>query len=210
MPNAIESGLKHGISEAKIKALADDWGVDLEEAAFVPDDGFSRAIYDMKRNRVSAYSCAYYVSLLMDGSDEAQAKVEALMNIADDGGVEFNRVFVSVGWRTIERDKLPGAQIWLDRTVDAATKDIEAFEHLGTWVRKVLDRAEGEKDYNYLAVRLLLSLPEKVRLDYPKAIQSALNRVKHYGYLAGCWRIEKDAKGKSKTIYHASKIILDL
>ena len=210
MPSAIELSIRHGVALPKIEAIAEELEISLDEPSFIPDDDFMRASSDIKRGRLSPYVVAYWLRTLTGGSEESSARHRCLTDLAEGRGGELSDIFIAIEWRTIASDKLSGAKIWLDRAV-APQPDVEALEHLGNWCKIALAHADGEKDHHYLAVRLLLSLPEREMRNYPKIVQSTLHRVKHYGCLAGGWfTLEKDARGCNKTIYHAANGYLDL
>lgn len=209
MPSALELSIRHGVALPKIEAIADELEITLNEPRFIPDDDFMRAASDIKRGRLSAYVVAYWLRTMLDSSEESSARHFCLDDLAGGRGGELSDILIAIDWRTIAGDKLSGAKIWLDRAV-ASLPDAPALEHLGNWCKRALAHAEGDKDYNYLAVRLLLSLPETEMRNYPRIVQSALNRVKHHGYLSGWFTLEQDAKGNNKTIYHAGNTVLDL
>lgn len=84
------------------------------------------------------------------------------------------------------------------------------MERLAFCCRTCLDRADGEVKHDYLATRLLLSVPEADMIDYPKPVQTALNLLKNAGLLDGNWRKEVDKRGNTKPSYYTNKGELDL
>lgn len=197
MPSALDLSLKYGIPLAKIRALAND-GLQFYDSPVESDKAFQRASYEIRYGRIAAFSIAYVLRLRRDPTGEDDAKLCALLEYAaKDYGEAIEARIDAIGnaWREL----LPDAARILDSVAAGKAKGID---ELAAWCRTCLDRSEGELGHDYLATRLLLSVPESVMLDYPKAIQTALNRLKHAGLLEGYWHKAVAKNGKTVTIYH--------
>jgi hypothetical protein len=197
MPSALELSIKHGIPIAKIRSLADD-GLQFTDSDAVPDAQMLRAARDIRYRRVSPFAIAYALRQLKIASPESFQRYETLAGYAAaDYGTELGKGEESIGdpWG----DLLPGADVEIDKVLAGKAG---ASERLAAWCKACLDQSSGELPYDWLAVRLLLSVPEAKMLDYPKPIASAVNRLKHQGLLDGYWHNAVDAHGKAKTIFH--------
>lgn len=209
MPSAIELGFQFGIAPDKVIALAAHLGVDLDAPAFVPDAGFNRVAADLRRGNLTAFTVAYWLDAMLNGGEAGEQRADALVALTPDKGAALAQAFTALDHATVNADKLAGAKLWLDKA-SALKSDPGALDKLATWAKGALSHARGDVSHLFLSVRLMLSLPENERANYNKAIQGALNYMKHYGYLDGWHRVDADAKGKRKTVYFNGGNHLDL
>lgn len=82
--------------------------------------------------------------------------------------------------------------------MEAAKGEPEAVQILADWMRKVIPSDPVE--HAYLAVRLLLGLPENLRKSEGARIPRALLNARNHASLAGYFHVEKVASQK-RTIY---------
>lgn len=211
MPSALELSAKHKISVAKVQAIAADLNVHLPPEEFAATPDYERAARDLYRSkRVSAFTLAFAAECWMDGSAEKMAQYSALVNYirSDEFGQTLDKAIDSLNRAKIPGDLLSGAKGLIDK-VSLNPPDAQSMDRLASWIKAVLRNAKRTVDHNYIAVRLLLSMPADARRDYPRPIVAVLNRLKHHGYLDGCWRLET-VDGKGKTFYHPYQKPLDL
>ena len=195
MPSALDLSLKFGIPIAKVRKLAEH-GLQFYDSPVEPDKAFQRAAYEIRYGRIAAFSLAYILRLRRDPTEDNDARLTALLEYAaDDYGSAIEARIDALG--DVWPDLLPDAPKILE---SVASGKAWGIDQLALWARSCLDRSAGELGHEYLATRLLLSVPDM--LDYPKAIQTALNRLKHAGLLEGYWHKAVAKNGKTATIYH--------
>lgn len=89
--------------------------------------------------------------------------------------------------------------------MEAAKNEPDAVQILVDWLRDVIPAEPVE--HAYLAVRLLLGLPENIRKYEAPRIPRALLNARNHPDLAGWWRLEKSIS-RNRTLYQ--KNALDL
>ncbi len=203
MPSALDISLEYGIPIAKVRDLA-KYGLTFWDSAIEIDAAFKRAAHEIRYNRIAPFSLAYILRLRKDGGPEADQIESALLGFASkDYGSELERRLAAIDTETIWQELLPDGRAVIDKAFLQNTAANRALAH---WCKARLDQSTGDKTHDYLAVRLLLSVPAEVMPDYPRPIIQVLNRMRSRKLLDGYWHKGKDGK----TIYHAANSPLDL
>lgn len=204
MPTISELMALSGVNEKAIRTLGNH-GLPFDEDGFQIDRIHKKAIIDLRNKRLSPLVLAYAWRCQMSYGDEDSDRFYNLVSIAKFKGLSISEALSDIRSRHIESDLLPTAKYWIDRATPVA-RNSDAFERLASWCKDTLKKGPPfAVEYVYLAVRLLVSLPEGALCDYPTPVQRALNRVKHYGFLDGWHRVETDDRGKRRTLFFVPK-----
>lgn len=201
--------VKYGLPAKSLKRLYDGEGLEFDDDGFEIDKCHQKAISELARKRISPYVIAYALWCReVAGPDEDFVRYDNLVDVADAKGLSLSDAISEICPKLIESDRLPTAQHWLDRASGDAI-DRDAIDRLAKWVRRVLATAAPlGVEYNYLAARLLFSLPFEEMPNYPKRVQRALNLAVHYGALEDCYTDVIDRDGAKRRIFHRPKFDL--
>lgn len=186
-------------------------GLSFEDDNLHIDALHKRALSDASRKRVSSYSVAYIAQAWTNQTSEWEAREQSLRESYADGGEALDAAFDAALGDYIGQEKLADAEDILKRIADAPgnAPDHDAMLALATWAKHLLDVYDRATDHNFLAARLLVSVPLLDMPRYPKIIATAIARVRWHKHLAGYWRLEKDESGK-KVIWQSPKKLFDL
>ncbi|WP_156799891.1 hypothetical protein [Novosphingobium resinovorum] len=203
MPSLSFISIESGVPIKKLKHLA-RYGLDADALDFEIDRNHQKAIDDLRGKRLSAYVLAYAYVCKINESLDSYARLDDLTEIAGVRGFEISGELSAISWRSIRSEKLLGAKQWIDRSSAPANIgwDLPALERISGWCKTVICNSQFDSvDYRYLSVRLLASLPLNDMPDYPKKVQTSINRLKFSGILDGWWRPDKDISGKSSDMF---------
>lgn len=204
MPTVSELMIMSGASEKAIRILGNH-GLPFDEDEFEIDNIHKKAINDLRNKRLSPLVLAYAWRCQMSGSDEDSDRYYNLVAISKIKGLSISEAFSDILSRQIESDLLPTAKHWIDRATPIE-RNLDAFGRLASWCKDTLKKGPPfAVEYQYLATRLLVSLPRELLCDYPVLVLRALNRTKHYGFLDGWHRIVSDENGKRRTLFFVPK-----
>ena len=200
---------KYRISTNLLKRLFDGEGFDYDDDGFEIEKCHQKALNEIARKRISPYVLAYVLWCReMIGPDEMFVRYDNIVAVADARGFCLGDAISDIYPKHIYRDRLLGGQNWLDRAT-ATPFDRDAVERIARWCRQVLTTAPPfSLEYPFLATRLLFSLPLQEMPNYPKKVQRALNLAVHYGFLDGCFTLQKDRDGTERKFFHRPKFDL--
>lgn len=192
MSLSLELSIKFGLPVSKAVQILEYLKIE-DVGEFDSDKEFERVCRLINRKRSGAAALAF----LSNASDEQRQFVFDI-----DADVE--REYDDMGFPLMSFEYLADAKRIIDAcySSDRTTAKIE-WSLFIAWVKAQIEAAEREISHNYLAVRLLLSLPEKDRAAYPPTIASLLNKARHREYLADWFRVDEMPDGKRKTVYFA-------
>lgn len=188
MTTALKISIKFGISVSKAEELCAYLEYDLEDEIFDRDPDFERVARSIKRGRPSAYALAWIVR------EATQAQEAFLLNLSDDFRTSYETLDI-----TGREEPLKGAELMLKR-MEAGVETVSDWETLASWMKEVIKDVKQPVKHNYLAVRLLLSLPEKRMGDYSKSVAQAFNKIRHRGRLNG-WHLTVSENGTNIVLY---------
>jgi hypothetical protein len=191
MDSALKMSLKFGIPIGKIKEIWYYLDIDLDDEDFESDKGFEQIVRAVKLRRTSAYTLAYIHSHC--SSDQC--------DFIFDNYPEFEYIYSRAGFPIDDRDILPGASRLLRRLHEGQAVIQSDYITLAEHIKAIIGRADEPVEHVYLAVRLLLSLPDIMRKDFTKPVASILNKTRHHGHLAG-WFTMKEREMKNYVEYH--------
>lgn len=204
MPTISELILTSGASESTLCFLR-KYGLQFDYEDFEIDKSHRKAVADLRARRLSPYVLAYAWRCKIDGTEDDLARYDSIGAIAKIRGFSIHEAFSDIRAKQIESELYPTAKHWIDRAIKV-DRDFDAYERLSRWCKAVLKAAPPfEVDHTYLAVRLLISLSRQDMFDYPRPVQRALNRTRHYGFLDGWWSTVKDEAGKNTVRYSRPK-----
>jgi len=205
MPSVLQISLEFGLPLAKVKAMTKAYDLPFTDTATEVDAAFTRAAYEIRYKRIAPYALAYVARLQRNpvaGDDRYRALTEYA---SPDYGHELETRIEALG--DVWSDLLPDGKAVIDGAGLSKPKSMSA---LAACCKAVLARSSGQLSYDYLAARLLLSVPAGDMLDYPGPVRTAISRLNNRGYLDGFWHKEVDSNGKTKILYHAANSTLDL
>lgn len=105
-----------------------------------------------------------------------------------------------------EADAAP-TEVWAEICV-AVANEVEAVTNIVKWCKSVIP-PDREVKHHYLAVRLLLGVPNNIRHWEVRRIQRVMLNCRKHKEFAGWWHV--DTCGKRKvTFYHRPKLEFDL
>ena len=204
MPTLSELSVISGIPSYKLKFL-EKYGLEFHEEIFEIDRNHQKALDELSKKRVSPYVISYALRCLLGDEPDGKARFRDIKSIAEIKDLPFEYGLETMWFHKIFQDLLPTAQHWIDRAAGDIL-DTPALERIGRWALTVLcNGPEEDVSYNYLAARLLFSVPYEEMPNYSRPIQRALNRVKHYGHLDGCHKVVTGSDGKNVTFFHRPK-----
>jgi hypothetical protein len=210
MPSLSFLSIDSGIPANRLKRLV-RYGLEIDDLDFEIDAQHQKAINDLRNRRLSAYVLAYAYRCKIEESYENYARLDDLTEIANARGFGISSELSVIAWRWVENEKLPGAKKWIERATvpGKAGHDAPALERIAGWCKTLIAGAQFDRvSYNYIAVRLLASLPPDEMVDYPKKVRTTINRLKFYGHLDGWCRPEKDDAGKPCDVFFRPKFDL--
>ena len=87
---------------------------------------------------------------------------------------------------------------------DAAKGDDKATAAIAGWLREALQAAGKPAEFLWIAARLVMGVPDRLRDAAAAKVNLALSHTRKREDLAGWWRVET-VKGRKKTIYAVPK-----
>lgn len=192
MSSAIELSVKFGIPSSAVIALCDYIGYSLDDEKVEYSKEFETLARSIKRKRASAYVMAF---LFRNCTDDERGFA---LSLDDDFAEDFYRVEFPV----YPAEKLENAKFIIDSIYETQRGEKRGeWTEFEKWLKKTISEASGEISHSYIAVRLLLSVPENEMRNYPQIIASLMNKARHRGYLDGWFRLEPLDNGTNRCIY---------
>ena len=190
MSLSLELSIKFGLPFSKAVQILDYLKIE-DIGEFDSDKEFERVCRLINRKRSGAAALAF-LSCVSDEQRQFVFDIDA----------DVEREYTDMGFPLMSFEYLADAKRVIDAcySSDRTTAKID-WSLFIAWVKAQIEAAEREISHNYLAVRLLLSLPEKDRAAYPPTIASLLNKARHREYLADWFRVDEMPDGKRKTVY---------
>lgn len=189
-----------GIPVKKLIQL-EEHGLEIDGEYFESDARHQKALNDIRQKRISAYALAYAYQCKVEKNFENSRRLDSIYEVAEFKGFCMDDELYHIQHQKVENEKMTGAKHWIDQAT-LPVGDMSALERIGRWSKSVLTGVKSEANHKYLAVRLLVSLPEEVMMEYPKKVQTTLNRTRFYGFLDGWWRAGTDEDGKKKILFY--------
>jgi len=192
MPSAIELSIKFGIPASSVTAMCDYLDVALDDASLEYSKEFETLARSIKRKRASAYVMAFLFLHCSEAEKDFALSLDE--NFADE--------YVSVSLPIYPAEKLKDAKEIIDAIHETQRGEKRGeWDKFEKWLKKTISDASGEISHSYIAVRLLLSIPEKEMRDYPQIIASLMNKARHRGYLDGWFRLVPIDGDKNRCVY---------
>lgn len=204
MPSLTELSVLTGIRTSILKGLT-QFGLEYYDDDFDVDRHHRKALSDLSRSRLTPYIIAYAVYWRENHRLENHNRYDNIVALSKMRDLPLHSTLIDIQSKQAYENTFATASFWIDRAA-GKEPDAVAFERLARWIKMVIaDGPEWEVGYDFLAVRLLLSVPYEDMPNYPRLIQRAINRVKFHGLLDGCYRVETDSEGKPRTVFFRAK-----
>jgi len=189
MASALELSVKFGVDRKKIQQIFDYVGIELDEGELDVDAEFEKVARSVRRNRVSAGTLAWIYKYASDDQRNFLFEMDA----------KLLEEFESLGM--IGKDEiLRNAEVRIEAAMTDEASQTD-WASLAVWVKKTITDAQKPVRHNYLAVRVLLSLPAAIMQERARGVATVFNKLRHRGFLAG-WFETIEEEGGNVIVYN--------